>query len=656
MKKTPLFIVLLALLGFVACDTERIREYGAQNESSQKYSSSPNAIWENEKMMREDLAVGRDPSDGGGEAWLEPRPVSTIPATAGTRGRWTIIYEAGPLGISEGGALYLQVPPFWGWSSPQVSFPDARGFTTAEIDAKDIKLKPLNMGQSIVGFEISGRGLKAGERVRITFGAGPGGANADTYAEQASPFWIAVDGDGDGIRKILPDSPTVGVEPGPPAKIVLTLPSTARVGEDVRLTVAVLDAVGNAGYPVEGDVILEGPHQGLSVPEKIHLVPSDRGRKTITLKVEEEGIYRLRCRGPGLLAAESNPLLVSSEGMRILWGDLQIHSNISDGTGTPEDIYLYARDAAALDVAAITDHDHWGMLFLDQHPHLWEEIRTQTERFHEPGRFVTLLGYEWTSWIHGHRHVLYFGDKGKVLSSLDPLYDTPQELWEGLRGLDAMTIAHHSAGAPVATNWEIPPDAELEPVTEVVSVHGSSEAADSPSTVRGTISRNFVRDALDRGYRLGFTGSGDSHDGHPGLSQIQSSTGGLAAILSEDLNRKGVAEALKARRVYATSGPRIVLRISLSDRRMGAVIPDPSLEEELRIFVLTPGPIEKVDIIRSGKIVETHPGEMRRDLHLRRKIHNLRPGEYLYVRVVQTDGGLAWSSPFFIGHGNVSVP
>ncbi|MGH9337934.1 MAG: DUF3604 domain-containing protein, partial [Vicinamibacteria bacterium] len=93
---------------------------------------------------------------------------------------------------------------------------------------------------------------------------------------------------------------------------------------------------------------------------------------------------------------------------RILWGDLHGHSQLSDGTGTPEDFFLYARDVAALDVVALTDHDHWGMVFLDANPGLWKTIEETARRFDEPGRFVALLGYEWTSWIHGHRHVLYF--------------------------------------------------------------------------------------------------------------------------------------------------------------------------------------------------------------------------------------------------------
>jgi hypothetical protein len=66
---------------------------------------------------------------------------------------------------------------------------------------------------------------------------------------------------------------------------------------------------------------------------------------------------------------------------------------------------------------------------------MWQEIQRETRRFHEPGRFVTLLGYEWTSWIHGHRHVLYFEDEGPLLSSLDEATDDPAELWSALFAL-----------------------------------------------------------------------------------------------------------------------------------------------------------------------------------------------------------------------------
>ena len=91
-----------------------------------------------------------------------------------------------------------------------------------------------------------------------------------------------------------------------------------------------------------------------------------------------------------------------------------------------------------------------------------------------------------------------------------------------MRGESVLTFAHHSAGGPIATNWSIPPDPELEPVTEIVSVHGSSEAMDSPGLIYSPLPGNTVRDALGLGFELGFIGSGDSHDGHPGKAHLMS--------------------------------------------------------------------------------------------------------------------------------------
>jgi len=612
----------------------------------------PHARLDVVEMLRKDEAAKRSPSDGGGRAWLEPSPEGPAQVQAGSSSRFKLVYEVGPLGIAKHGAIYLQVSPFWDWSTPQVEDSDAPGYTELEASASDIELDAKTLGPQLLGIEVVGRPLVAGERVSLLYGAGERGASTDRFAERGSRFWFAVDGDGDGIRGILPDSPGVEVVAGAPARLLVTLPSVARPGERVPVTLALLDSQGNAGTLTAGEIVFPAPPPGLELPPHVALAASDRGRKTVFALAREPGVVRLRAEGPHDLSAESNPLQISRDGPRVLWGDLHGHSNFSDGTGTPEDYYLYARDVAGLDVAALTDHDHWGMLPLDSHPEMWDEIQRETKRFHEPGRFVTLLGYEWTSWIQGHRHVLRFDDEGKVLSSLDPAYESPVQLWAALAGQPVLTFAHHSAGGPVPTNWAIPPDPILEPVTEIVSVHGSSEAPDSPQPIYDAVAGNFVREAaLGRGYRFGFIGSGDSHDGHPGLAQLASPVGGLAAILSEERTRESVLAALRARRVYATNGPRILLRSALGAHPMGSSLtlgPGGSVSESLFVSVIAPGSLERVDLIRSGRVVDTIEFAGERDVTLERRVEDLRPGEYVYVRVVQRDGGAAWSSPIYI--------
>ena len=618
-------------------------------------SVSPTARPEVLQSLREDLETPRHASDGGGRAWLDPTDGDTE-AVAGQPGRWTVVYEAGELGIAEGGMLFFQVPPFWGWSTPQTRTPEASGFTevVAEPAREGFEVQTVDRGLMAIRF-VEG-GLAPGHRIRIRYGAGTVGAIADRYAERASPFWIGVDGDGDGVRGLVPDAPTVDVLPGPAARLELTLPSVAAPGSEVELRLAVLDRVGNGGVPYRGELQLTVIGEA-EVPGRVTIPSSAEGRIAVPVQLPRANssaspgsvpVVRVTAAGPGGLVGTSNPLRVSARHSRILWADLHGHSALSDGTGTPEDYLSYAREIAALDVVALTDHDHWGMEPLSERPDLWGRIERATAAAHEPGRFVTLLGYEWTSWVHGHRHVLYFDDTGEVLSSVDPAYEHPRQLWDALRGKDALTFAHHSAGGPVATDWNVAPDPVLEPITEVVSVHGSSEAADSPAAIYSAVAGNFVRDALDRGYRLGFVGSGDSHDGHPGLSHLAAPSGGLAAILAPEATRDAVLTALRARRTYATNGPRILLDVDLDGAVMGSELEPSESRGALSVEVVGTAVIARVDVVRTGRVSVSVEGDGSARLAVELELPPLAAGEYLYVRAVQEDGGAAWSSPFFV--------
>ena len=631
-------VAALALAVAFGCRTRAPERAGAGTKAG-----APGARPDIVESLRADLRAPRSAADGGGRAWIEKGPRTVV---AGGSGSWTLVYQAGPHGIAAGGMLFLQVSPFWGWSTPQVEREDEAGYTRVTTDAAGVTLVPSTVDQQLLGIRVEGRALAAGKHVRIEYGAGPQGAHADRFAERGSRFWVAVDGDGDGVRGLLPDSPSVDVVPGPPEQMVVTAPSVARPGENVPVRMAVLDAEGDAWPRAEGEVTLRAP-AGVDVSTRVRLVAADRGCRRVDAVAASEAVVRFEASGPGSIHGASNPLVVSRSLPRIYWGDLHGHSSLSDGTGTPEDYFRYARDVAALDVAALTDHDHWGMEPLATHPALWEEIRAQVRAFHEPGRFVTVLGYEWTSWIHGHRHVLYFGDEGRVLDSVDPAYDTPQKLWDALRGQPALTITHHTAGGPIAANWSIPPDPALEPVTEVASVHGSSEAPDSPRVIYDAVAGNFARDALGRGYRLGFVGSGDGHDGHPGLAQLASGNGGLVGILADALTRESVLAAVRARRVYATNGPRIVLHATLDGAPMGAVVAA-RRSSTLQVLVVGTAALARVDLVRTGKVVRTVPGKGSAELRLSEPIAGLAAGEYVYVRAVQEDGGAAWSSPFFV--------
>jgi len=644
-------LALLALFALTACDA---RESATPTETTTRVDTDPPSA---RRDIRAAFEAARNapkhPSDGAGRAWLELAPGDDGSVLAGRTRSWTIVYEAGELGVAPGGAVFLQVSPFFEWSSPQTTNEAALGFTRVSTTAAGVELEARAIDQQLLGATVRGRALAAGERVVFEYGAGPAGAKADPYAERDSRFWIAVDGDGDGVRKVLADSPGVDVRPGPAALLVATLTSTARVGETLRLSVALLDARANRIESGAGTIVFVDAPDGVALPAQVELGENARGVATLAGAANVEGVFQVRLRAEvegRKLEALSNPLLVSN-GPKVHWADLHGHTSVSDGSGSPQDYFDYARDVAALDIVALTDHDHWGMLPLDEHPELWERNVAVARSFDRPGSFVALPGYEYTDWIGGHRHVLYFGDRAPLYSALDPRYDTPHKLREALRSESALIVPHHPAGGPIALDWSAGLDLELEPVVEICSAHGASEALDGQRVIHSPRPGHFVRDALERGVRMGLIGSGDGHDGHPGLTAKgpHYPTGGLAAIVSDDLSREGVLAALRARRCYATSGPRILLRFALGSTRMGGVIrASDAVTAPLFVQAIGAAGLKTIEIVARGERITTIDAGGELEFAASAAFKELVSGDWIYVRVVQVDGGMAWSSPIFV--------
>lgn len=63
----------------------------------------------------------------------------------------------------------------------------------------------------------------------------------------------------------------------------------------------------------------------------------------------------------------------------------------------------------------------------------------------------------------------------------------------------------------------------------------------------------LFREELDKGRRMGFIGTSDSHRRNPRLC------GGLTGIYAEELTPKAIMGALKEHRVFATNGSKIVV-------------------------------------------------------------------------------------------------
>jgi hypothetical protein len=609
--------------------------------------------------------------DGEGSARISPDG----PVRAGSWGMWAIEWTAGPSGLEPPGSIALQISPFWGWSPPQAERPGMAGYTTlTKPDGARFDWTRGQTPHSIAATLKEGR-IAPGERVRFVYGDSTSGgagnlARADLYAEEFEELLIRTDFEGDGVFALVKDQPTIRILPGEAQRLAVAVPSVVEPNTPFDVRVTALDARGSwtelplgtiriaARTMATAEDSTRALHE-LGVADKsdrIAMLPGVRissglYRIEASLQANDEWKHRPSDRESKEtdrnLAGWSDVLLVesNSEFAGILWGDLHIHSALSDGTGSPEDLYRYAREVAGLDVACVTDHDAHGMEPLQGKN--WERIRRATKDANVPGTFVTLLGYEWTSWTYGHRNVYYPGLEGEVFEFRWPESDSPQELWSKIAPFGGMTIPHHPAGGPVAVDWSIPSDEARESVVEICSIHGSSEAPGVEREIYDPIPGHHVRDAFALGHRLGNIASGDTHDGHPGKRTHGAPANGLVAFRGARRDRESIFECLRERRVYGTTGPRILLA-----SEWGGNAPGSRLKEkpagEIEVHVVAPEPVEVIEVIGEGGVVDRAYGGGR---HVERRFaEGARANSpWRYVRVVLADGEAAWDSPWWTG-------
>ena len=589
------------------------------------------------------------PSAVDGQGTAVPR--STGPFQVGSRQDFEIVFTVGEAGIAPGGFVMLQISPWWGWAEPQTTHPGRAGYVEVAPSFTDppleVEVFPLNR---VMVFSRA-RSIPAGAEITFLYRE----ARVDRFAEAEELFQIFTDGDGDGHSACIADPPVIRTAARPPIRLKVTAPSIVQPGEEIEVRAAPLDGRGNWSESPFGVYRLSVTRDGAPVPltgeSSSPTVSAAGGEKTISFVYtpEEEGIYFFRIEGPAGLTGKSNVLLCR-EGeptRRLYFGDIHGHSRQSDGTGTPEDYYRYAREVSGLEISSLTDHADFGTIPV--RGAVWERIKRAANRAYQPDRFVTFVAFEWTNWRYGHRNVYYRDADGPIFRSIDPESDTPQKLWDLIEPHRAMTVAHHVGGGPIATDWDIPPGPK-EWLVEISSIHGSSEYYGCEACIYRPVRGAFVRDALARGYKLGIFGSGDNHDGHPGDGSVGAMVTGLLGVYSAGLTREAVWEAFQRRQVYGTSGAKIILNFRVADSPMGSEVDWEASRGAVPVAIRAVGcdEIDRVEVIRNGEVVFSEKGEGVLAQQLLQDASPPKGTSWYYARVIQKDGQMAWSSPVWV--------
>jgi len=535
-----------------------------------------------------------------GTAVIEP----SEPVVAGSFTTLTFTYTAGHP-IDDTGFVKLAFRFASDFGTPQFDAPQLPNYcsvaTTGDcrIECRwDPKGHTRPWGRSLF-LKVMGGFLDRGQKITVVFGdrsAGSPGWQMQTFCEDTFEFKTLVDPIATYEFKELPHSPTLRIAADSPARAVCIAPSQVLTREGFTYYLKLEDRWGN---PTEPPVALT--HPGFNRTGVCRLTAADKASD---------------------LSATSNPVRVSDAAMRLrpCWADLHGQSEETIGTNSIEDYFRFARDYARVDACGHQGND------FQVTDDFWKTIDKTTRKFYQPKQFVTFPGYEWSgnTPLGGDRNVYFTSEGGRITRSCTDLLpgktsiygDSPTaaRLFENLKSGDGpQPFAFAHVGGRYADMRIHDPEVEI--AVEIHSAWGTFEW--------------LVDDALSRGYRIGICANSDDHKGRPGASYPGAgrfgSLGGLTCILTRQLDRKHVFDALKARHFYATTGNRslVDVRVTTADNRqamMGDVLEGGSGTPVLQVDVAGTAPVERV-VIRNGlKTLQVLRPYGRKDLGRRIKI------------------------------------
>lgn len=343
--------------------------------------------------------------------------------------------------------------------------------------------------------------------------------------------------------------------------------------------------------------------------------------------------------------------LVQGRAQRIVRGDTHRHTEVSwdgSGDGSMVDVWRYGIDAGALDFLEITDHNQRTGPDLE---YVWWRTQKLTDVYHNPPHFITLFGYERSlGFPNGHRNVINAkrgyrtfpisrGPEGRGVAA-----DDTKQLYANERDRGSVIISHTS-GTNMGTDWR-DNDPVLEPVVEIYQgartsyeYEGAPKSAapgDRHARSSGYQPEGFLWRAWEMGLRLGIIASSDHGSTHISY----------ASVYVDAPTRAAIVAGLRRRHTFGATD-NIILELRSGDHFMGDEF-SATAPPLLQIKALGTAELSELAIVKDLRFVYSGDPEGM-DAEFSWEDTEFEPGTHLYyVRIQQTDGQIAWSSPIWI--------
>jgi len=266
------------------------------------------------------------------------------------------------------------------------------------------------------------------------------------------------------------------------------------------------------------------------------------------------------------------------------FGNLHAHTSFSDGSGSPADAYQHARQF--LDFIALTEHNHAdaergandrrdGVLIANDHD-LYRRLQGAADAATEDGTFVAFWGQEFSTISRGnHANILQARavighDNGDYRSLFDDLTTEVVQFnhpWDNT-GSPNYGLSQFRSYSKMRAAAE--KNARL---IEVINGPGTKNETGIRAKVSG---ERFYKQYLTRGFRLAPAANQDNH-----YLTWGDLTDARTVVLATELSRRSLLDAIRARRVYATTDRNLTITFTVNDAVMGREIQ--SDDRDLRI-------------------------------------------------------------------------
>lgn len=346
--------------------------------------------------------------------------------------------------------------------------------------------------------------------------------------------------------------------------------------------------------------------------------------------------------------------------LTLFWGDFHVHSDMSvclRRTDPPmHDVYANQRDFEKLDFTAITDHGY------NFDPPQWAHNGEQVRLHHDPDRFLTFLGEEWTSsrnpppqpdqpvaagntQRYGHRNLIFLNPHHPDFYDAFDGDISPADLWKKLGPTEFICIPHQLAdwrgkgrGNP-PTDWSFV-DEHRQPVAEIFQARQSYEYFGCPrQSPDGApfAGHYYLQDAWAKGVVIGVIASPDHGGGR-----------GRVGVWARELTREAIFAAVRARHTFGTSGAKIGLLFQQGEHLMGDKVEGRPANPVFQFQATAMHPLQEVVIFRNNEIVHRlEPGAKTVQFEWRDPAPPEADRLWYYARAHGEDNELAWSSPIW---------